>query len=285
MPDPRTPEEWAFFLNRVFDQAFGRERHPISVVEMATMFTASKFPQEPITRVEGGNIPGVEGMLVPDPNGQRGWAIFFDLSVPPKRRIRFTLAHEFGHYLLHRKSHPDGFQCIVSDIPIHDRQLSRLEQEANTFAAHFLMPIDDFQEQISPHEFTDLNMIGCASDRYGVSLTAAIRQWLRYTQQKAVLAVSKDGYIHWSEASVTAKKAGTHFPNAKWQTIEIPEKSLAAKRNITNYPKDGVPMAKGTWFKDHEVLEMGVHSDYYGFVISLLILDFDKSTSCASSAS
>ncbi len=285
-PEPNGPEEWARFINLALDKAFGRERHPVSVVETARLFTASRFPEDPITRIEGHDLPGLEGMLVQNKRGNDEWAIFFNITNPSKRRIRFSLAHEFGHYLLHRKNHPGGFQCIVSDIPLHDRQLSRLEQEADTFAAHFLMPIDDFREQISPYEFTDLNMIGCAADRYGVSLTAAIRQWLRYTQQKAVLAVSQDGYIQWSEASEAAKKAGTHFPKAKWQPIEIPAKSLATKRNITNYPKDGVPMAKGTWFKDHEVLEMAVHADRYeNIVISLLILDFDQSTSYTSSAS
>jgi hypothetical protein len=279
MSDPQSPEEWAFYLNQVFDEAFGAERHPISVIEMATMFTERKFPQDPISRIEGGNIPGVEGILAPDPKGKRGWAIFFDLntSVRSKRRIRFTLAHEFGHYLLHRYKHPNGFECKVTDIPLHDRQLSRLEDEADRFAANFLMPIQDFQRQISPSEFTDLNMLGCASDRYGVSLTAAVRQWLRYTEQRAVLAVSDlDGFILWSEASVSAKKAGAYFPKVKWEGVEVPAESLAANRGITNYPKDGVPMPKGTWFKDHEVLEMGIHSDQYGIVITLLMLDFER---------
>ncbi|MBF0446874.1 MAG: ImmA/IrrE family metallo-endopeptidase [Magnetococcales bacterium] len=251
------------------------ERYPVNITDTAKMFTASKFPQDPIAIVEGHDLPGLEGALVH--NDEQGeWAIFFNLGNPSKRRIRFTLAHEFGHYLLHRRSHPEGFQCALSEIPLHDRQMTRLEQEADTFAANFLMPIEDFQRQISADEFTDLNMIGCSADRYGVSLTAAVRQWLRYTRQRAVLAVSRDGFVLWSEASTTAKKAGTWFPNIRKKPFAIPAESLAAKRDITNYPKDGVPMPKGVWFKKHEVLEMGVHSDQYEIVITLLMLDFDK---------
>jgi hypothetical protein len=107
-------------------------------------------------------------------------------------------------------------------------------------------------------------------------VTAAVRQWLRYTRQRAVLAVSRDGYVFWSEASITAKKAGTWFPNVRKKPFAIPAESLAAKRGITNYPKDGVPMPKGVWFQNHEVLEMGVHSDQYEIVITLLMLDFEK---------
>ena len=272
MPDPQTPEEWALFLNQVFDQAFGRERHPISVVEMATMFTARKFPQDPITRVEGGNIPGVEGMLIPDPNGQRGWAIFFDLSVPSRRRIRFTLAHEFGHYLMHRHRYPQGFKCSTPEIPLADRRQARLEQEADTFASHFLMPLYDYRQQIAPWEVADLNMLSFAARRYGVSLSAAIRQWLRYTELWAVLVVSRDEYILWSDASLAAKRSGHEFPNFG-PPIPIPSKSLAAKPDLTTYPRDGVPLPRGTWFKEEETVEMAVFSEQYDFIISLLLLD------------
>ncbi len=275
---PNGPVEWAHFINLALNQAFGPERFPMSVVETAKMFTASKFPHDPIAIVEGHELPGLEGTLVPNPQGNGEWAIYFDISNSTKRRARFTLAHEFGHYLLHRHRYPRGFQCSLEEIPLHDRQMARLEQEADLFAAHFLMPLDDFQKQIAPSEFTDMNMLGCAADRYGVSLTAAIRQWLRYTQQRAVLAVSQDGFIQWSEASVTAKRSGAHFPTVHKEPIEVPAESLAAKRDITNYPKDGVPMPSGSWFKEHEVLEMGIHSDQYEIVITLLMLDFDKST-------
>lgn len=274
MREPRKPEEWARFISVVLDDAFGRERYPVNITETAMMFTARRFPNDPITKVEGHDLPGLEGILSRKKGDRDEWAIFYNKN-NNKRRIRFTLAHEFGHYLVHRRQYANGFKCSVPDVRIGDHHRTHLEQDADCFAAHFLMPITDFREQISPNEFTDLNMLGCAAERYGVSLTAAVRQWLRYTDRNAILAVSQDGFIQWSEASSTARLAGTHFPNVRRTPIEVPSSSLAAHRELTNYPKDGVPMSKGTWFKDHEVLEMGVHSDQHDIVITLLMLDFD----------
>ena len=274
--EPKGPLEWARFINLVLDEAYGQERHPISVMETAKTFTASKYQNDPIQMMEGGDFPGLEGMLVPAPQGQKGWAIFFNHQVPSKRRIRFTLAHEFGHYLLHRQRFPKGLQCANAELPTRNRALATIEEEADIFASNLLMPIEDYKRQIGPDEFTDLNMLGCAADRYGVSMLAAIRQWLRYTNLRAVLVVSDEGFFDWSESSKAAKRTGHKFPSFASPPTEIPADSLAAKRDITNYPKDGVPMAAGIWFKKDPVLEMAVFADRYDFIASLLILDFEN---------
>ena len=276
MQEQRSPEEWALFVNLVLDEAFGQERYPISVVEVARMFSANKYPNEPITIVEGGDLPGFQGALIRNPNHRNGWGILFNSSVPSRRRIRFTLAHEFGHYLMHRSFRPEGFYCVAEEVPNSEQSINCMERDADTFASHFLMPPHDLNEQINPAEWTDLNMLSCSADRYGVSLLAIIRQWLRYTQQRAVLVVSRDGFVLWSEASDTAKKNGICFPNVWKEPMEIPVSSLAAQRGATNYPKDGMMLRKGTWFLKHDVVEMAVYADQHAFVISLLMLDFDR---------
>lgn len=58
------------------------------------------------------------------------------------RRDRFTLAHELGHYLLHSKQGKLPMQASRKGS-------SRIEWEANWFAAGFLMPADDFRDLIS----------------------------------------------------------------------------------------------------------------------------------------
>jgi Zn-dependent peptidase ImmA (M78 family) len=64
-------------------------------------------------------------------------------------RINFTLAHEFGHYLLHRIAYPDGFYCS-QQLVAWDTEYVQIEHQANVFGANFLMPLDDFRRQISP---------------------------------------------------------------------------------------------------------------------------------------
>ncbi|MGN7614176.1 ImmA/IrrE family metallo-endopeptidase [Magnetococcales bacterium HHB-1] len=267
------PDDWANFVNMVFDRAFGAERYPISVVKSALEFTELKYPHDPITDVRGHDLAAIEGSLVRDPHNRKGWCIFYHSGVPSRRRIRFTLAHEFGHYLMHRHQHPGGFECKIGEFGRHMGDLFQQEREADLFAAHFLMPQYDFKEQISPWEETDLNALSCCADRYGVSMTAAIRQWLRYTQIKAVLVLSSEGFIEWAEASLPAQKAGTHFPKTNVSPpLEVPEGALALTPEKTNYPKEGIPLEKGTWFPEHDVWEMVIVSLRYESVLSLLII-------------
>ena len=57
--------------------------------------------------------------------------MFFINSCHPGDRQRFTLAHELGHAIMHQVPHPD------------------MEQQANEFAAAFLMPEKDIRSQLN----------------------------------------------------------------------------------------------------------------------------------------
>ena len=125
-------------------------------------------------------------------------------STPTSHRpggINFTIAHEFGHYLLHRASYPEGFNCSTEDMVRWDTEYGRVEHQANVFASYLLMPLDDFRRQLSPSAVPDLDALGGCADRYDVSLTASALKWLSYTDRRAVLVVSRDGYILWAWSS------------------------------------------------------------------------------------
>lgn len=89
--------------------------------------------------------PGVElsGLLVP--GEKRIWVEAVEAARSPGRR-RFTVAHELGHWLLHhlpRKRRTPIF-CRPADVGAANRfqleDASRMEREANRFAASLLMP-------------------------------------------------------------------------------------------------------------------------------------------------
>lgn len=63
-----------------------------------------------------------------------------------KSRQRFTIAHEIGHYLLHRDRIGDG---IVDDILYRSSLSNALEAQANRIAADILMPIKLINESLS----------------------------------------------------------------------------------------------------------------------------------------
>ncbi len=71
----------------------------------------------------------------------RGHVITINALHHPNRK-RFTLAHEIGHYCLHRSMQVE----FVDEVFFRDETTSPVEREANRFAADILMPEDAFRE-------------------------------------------------------------------------------------------------------------------------------------------
>jgi hypothetical protein len=65
-----------------------------------------------------------------------GYSIFINQS-DPIRRKRFTLAHELGHYMLHRDLIGDG---LIDDAMYRSKLSEWYERQANRWAADTLMP-------------------------------------------------------------------------------------------------------------------------------------------------
>ncbi len=221
--------------------------------------------------VRGDNLPGFDGALYRAPKGKSGWGIIYNNRVTSPGRINFTIAHELGHYLLHRAAYPSGIKCGEQDIVRWDSDYAQIEQQANQFAATLLMPFDDFRRQIEPRARADLDMLSHCADRYRVSLIAAVLRWLSYTERRAVLVVSREGFILWSRSSDAALKTRAYF-RTSGPPIEVPASSAAAGVDADVDGRAGIRHAPGVWFSE-EVQEMTLFSERYDFVISLLLLE------------
>lgn len=78
-------------------------------------------------------------------------------------RQRFTLAHEFGHAILHRKEFPDP-------------STTDFEAEANDFAAELLFPMAEAKKELNvPLTFTNLKALKI---RWRISMSAVARRAL-----------------------------------------------------------------------------------------------------------
>jgi len=66
------------------------------------------------------------------------WINPFENSYGPRRR--FTLAHEIGHFCMHRSLNKTGFVDTRSTMSRSESYWNRYESEANSFAAELLMP-------------------------------------------------------------------------------------------------------------------------------------------------
>lgn len=88
--------------------------------------------------------------------------IIYRMQASAAGRERFTIAHEVGHYMLHRDGEPDYF-CTEQDMEQRDSdgQTHRVrEWEANLFAGALLMPRDELLARYSawqgdPDRLTD----------------------------------------------------------------------------------------------------------------------------------
>jgi hypothetical protein len=88
-------------------------------------------------RVISAPLPsGISGEIRPDQDARAGFTIRVNKN-DPARRQRFTVAHEIGHYLLHRNEIGDG---ITDDVLYRSMLSNSREAQANRLAADLLMP-------------------------------------------------------------------------------------------------------------------------------------------------
>ena len=269
-----SPERWAFRLTNMLNTVYGKspDRFPVNVADVARDFSATVFPDDPITLIQGDNLGHFDGALYKAPPGKKGWGIIYNTGITSVGRINFTLAHEFGHYLLHRLAHPDGLECGSQDMVRWDSEYRQIEQQANEFASTLLMPLDDFRKQIGEKAKPTLDELGMCADRYKVSLIAAALRWLQYTRRRAILVVSRDGYILWARSSAAALKTGAYFRTVGRPPIPIPNTSLPVSPALLLNGRGCVDHDADVWLAE-PCEEVALVSDHYDFAISLLHLD------------
>jgi hypothetical protein len=264
-----TPQQWAYKLTHILNAVFDVDRFPVDVKSLAKDYSAQKYPDDPVTLVKGASLPGFEGALCHAPAEKKGWGILFNSDIISPGRINFTLAHEFGHYLLHRLMYPDGIKCNAQDIVRWDSEYGQIEHQANDFAASLLMPLDDFRRRIDDRAKPSLDDLGGCANRYTVSLIAATLRWIQYTRRRSCLVLSRDGFVLWARSSKRALRTGIFIKTAGRPPVPIPSLSLASRRDCVEDGKGATRHEPGVWFQE-ECEEIALFSDQYDFTISLL---------------
>lgn len=271
--EQQTAPKAAIRLSKILEQFHASNpaaRFPVNVEQLALGCHELFQWNDPIARVEAASIPGFEGGLFADDDRTR-WMLVYNDTLSSPGRIRFTQAHELGHYILHRQRQA-MFNCSeASEMRNLKNGHQQMESEADEFASYLLMPLDDLRNQLS--DTISLEALRHCADRYGVSLTAAALKWLSQTTDKAMLVVSNDGYINWSSSSDAAARAGI-FYRTRSMTIPVPERSLAADTTIAQ-EHDGRMLPATVWFEHADpglfVREMKITSEQYDNVTTLLV--------------
>lgn len=106
------------------------------------------------------------GMLIRT-NGKKGKTLIGINSAESRERQRFTIAHEVGHFFLHK-----NLDVSVDYRTSYSAPKPKKEAEADEFAANLLMPLNflavDFDIIISNNSFLEVDLINLAK-KYVVS--------------------------------------------------------------------------------------------------------------------
>lgn len=134
-------------------------------------------------RIRVGGLDGAEGRLVAS-DGEGG--VIRVASQQNLGRFRFTVAHELGHYVLHRRGALDKI-ATRRDMTIWNDASE--EAEANCFAAELLMPEFLFKPYCVGEP--RIALIDRLAEMFGTSTLATAFQYWEYTREPVALVLSK----------------------------------------------------------------------------------------------
>ena len=152
--------------------------------------------------IEHGSIDSCEGRLISNPHG----GIIRVGNNQSEERMRFTIAHEIGHYRLHKK-----VLIIDNQQNLNTWHDQSIETEANIFAAELLMPEFLFVQELRG-KTPSLELVNKLSRRYKTSKLASAIQMIEYTNEPCALVYSACGKIKWCKRSHCFAEMGFYIP-------------------------------------------------------------------------
>lgn len=191
--------------------------------------------------VRESQLSGSEGRLVV--NGDRGI-----ITIHPHPRYqgrnRFSVAHELGHFELHRNE-KTLWSCTDADMNRWnlDARAEKREIEANEFAAELLMP-EKFIAPDIDRDTPNLELLKAIANEYHVSLTALLHRFTDLTQRACAIVFTKGGRISHSWKSKQFRKAKLWVPAGEVDAKVFEQRTMAeaeAKLWIEPSPKQNGP--------------------------------------------
>lgn len=165
---------------------------PVPVLQIASALGIEAMRVQP--------FDGFEGMLLTD--NRRSMGAILANNTHGKRRARFTIGHELGHFLLERHllTNGDGFQCRAADMrevdPSAEGQHRRQEAEANQFAAELLAPRHLMRRMLNGDP--DLESVLEAAMALDISFEVCVRRMVDLSDARLAAVWSYNGNVRYS---------------------------------------------------------------------------------------
>lgn len=242
---------------------------PIPVQEIGVAVGISEIHEMKTDGFEGGLITNVEksdGIILVNVRSNR-------------RRRRFTIGHELGHFLnpWHQPKQGTQSRCTAADMRLtksskSDRSV-KMEVEANEFSAEVLMPRARFRRDIRRHVGADLDHILELATSYDVSKEAAARRYVDFHDEPCAVIFSKDRCVRYPYRNRA-------FP---WLDVRselpLPQQSLSACFDgSVGRPSDWGEVDAGLWLSNsrNTLLYEQTLQQQDGFQITLLTIGLDE---------
>ena len=203
-----------------------------------TPFGRGAFIKEPADLTWGAS----ESALVQNRDNKVEWGIFVNPNARAERR-RFTVAHELGHFVLHRSAQP-LFNCDKESVHSGIDTLKKIEREADDFASNLLMPGDILHKRIDGKRI-DFHLLGDLAKEFGVSLEAMCIRLIKFTEQRAVLIYWDHGFLKYQWPSGEARR--TRVRLRKTEDPQEPLVGTLAADDELAQEWDGVDMPASAW--------------------------------------
>lgn len=216
-------------------------------------------------------LEGAEAMIV-----MRGSRAIITVSsrTPEATRKRFSIAHELGHFELHRRE-PLSL-CSKQDLEWAAQQAAQSrEQQANVFASALLMPrrfVQAYCEDCDP----ELERVVDLADRFGVSRTAAGRKFVELSPWPCALVLVRRGRIAWFVGSTSLTELGCFVDvHAKAHDglhrprLERGSKPITARRPVAA----DAWLAPGRYPRKTQLFEQTLWMSQYEASLTLLSID------------
>jgi hypothetical protein len=140
--------------------------------------------------VREGTAEGAEAWLIP---GRRHGFVRLRSDISETGRKRFAVAHELGHWELHRGLSQLSY-CTAGDV--HGYKGSPAEIEASAFAGELLMPTPLFGPPCQGKPSLDL--VKSLAETFETTLTATAVRFVEESREPCLAIFSKDGKVTWS---------------------------------------------------------------------------------------
>lgn len=151
-----------------------------------------------VSHIQQIRIDGAQGRITGTP---KNTIISYNEKITLKTKKRFVIAHELGHYELHKNLLINKYPHIDTTKSLSNWYAKGIhEVEANDFAAEILMPSHLFRTHVKGQNF-NFNLIRDVASIFETSLTASLLKYRKLGDFPIAIIFSEKKEVKWSSFS------------------------------------------------------------------------------------